>query len=332
MRTIAEKSKQPDFLCPSYDILVKSDHPYRKIADVIDFATLCRPLESLYAECGRPGYSVVSGVKMLLLQWVEDLSDRELERFMQDSIAAKYFCGFNLCDRTPDHSTFGKLRDRIGTEGIADLFNQVGHSLKRSGYIAQCFTFVDASHIVTKGALWKERDRALAAQEEALTNDNVEKYASDSEARYGCKGNNKYWFGYKRHAAVDMKHGFISKVAATPANVTDAKGLKHVCPKQGAVVADKGYCVKPAQQAIKANGCHDLTIKNRNMKNKNKDKDRFISRLRSPYEGVFAHMNHRARYQGVKKVQYQCFMEALVFNIKRLVTINAPPLPLIDTG
>jgi IS5 family transposase len=87
---------------------------------------------------------------------------------MQENIVAKYFCGFNLCERTPDHSTFGKLRDRLGTEGIANIFNQIGLSLKQSGYIAQCFRFVDASHIVTKAALWKERDRALAAQEAAL--------------------------------------------------------------------------------------------------------------------------------------------------------------------
>ena len=123
-----------------------------------------------------------------------------------------------------------------------------------------------------------------------------------------------------------MKNGFITKTAATPANVTDARGLKHICPKQGAVIGDKGYCTKPAQKTIKANNCHDSTIKLNNMKIKNKEKDKFISKLRSPYENVFSKMNKRAKYKSIKKVQFQCFMEAITFNIKRLVAINSPPL------
>ncbi|ETZ04479.1 hypothetical protein K737_301095 [Holospora undulata HU1] len=53
----------------------------------------------------------------------------------------------------------------------------------------------------------------------------------DSDADYGCKGNNEYWYGYKRHVSVCMKNGLITKTAATKASLTDAKGLKHVCPQ-----------------------------------------------------------------------------------------------------
>jgi IS5 family transposase len=41
-----------------------------------------------------------------------------------------------------------------------------------------------------------------------------------------------------------MQSGLINKVALTPANITDAKGLKHVLPSSGAIYADKGYCDK----------------------------------------------------------------------------------------
>ncbi len=40
-------------------------------------------------------------------------------------------------------------------------------------------------------------------------------------------------------------------MAVTPANLTDAKGMKHVCPDQGAVYGDKGYCVAVAVRAAK---------------------------------------------------------------------------------
>lgn len=66
------------------------------------------------------------------------------------------------------------------------------------------------------------------------------KVARDKQARIGCKGGIKFWYGYKKHVSVDMQSGLINRVAITPANVTDAQGFKHVCPKQGAVYADKG--------------------------------------------------------------------------------------------
>ena len=37
---------------------------------------------------------------------MKDLSDRELERFLQENNAGKWFCKFELSYRTPDHTTF----------------------------------------------------------------------------------------------------------------------------------------------------------------------------------------------------------------------------------
>ena len=41
------------------------------------------------------------------------------------------------------------------------------------------------------------------------------------------------------------------------------------------------------------------------MKGKDTEKDRWISKMRSPYERVFAHRNRRVRYRGLEKVQFQ---------------------------
>jgi len=117
-----------------------------------------------------------------------------------------------------------------------------------------------------------------------------------------------------------------AKIAATPDNVTDQDGFKYICPNEGMVFGDKSYCLAPAQKAMKARGCHSGAIMKNNMKGKNKDKDRWLSRLRAPFEGTFSKMEKRARYRGLAKVQMQAFMEAIVFNVKRLVQLNAPPL------
>ena len=202
--------------------------------------------------------------------------------------------------------------------------------MRERGLIANVFTFVDASQMISKMSLWDERDKAIKEGEEKLNNRNIKKHAVDKDADIGCKGKDKFWYGYKRHVAVCAKNGFITKAAATKASLPDAKGLKHVCPKEGMVLADKGYCTKEAQKIMRSRGCHSGAIKKNNMHGKNRDKDRYISRLRMPFEGTFSKMDKRVRYRGIAKVQYQVTMQAFIHNLKRLLVIGSSP-PLIFT-
>ena len=125
-----------------------------------------------------------------------------------------------------------------------------------------------------------------------------------------------------------MQSGLINKVAVTPANVTDAKGLKHVCPDSGAVYTDKGYCTKPARHAAVKRGVHLAAIMMNHMLAKNHDKDRWLSHLRMPYERVFSKRNQRVRYCGVAKNQFAAFMYAISFNLKRILVLNPPGFAL----
>ncbi len=127
---------------------------------------------------------------------------------------------------------------------------------------------------------------------------------------------------------MDMQSGLINKIAATPAEVTDAQGFRHVCPNGGAVYADKGYSLNPVKITLKRKGCHDGTIKKNNMKEKNPDKDRWLSVIRAPYERVFPHRNKKVRYRGLVKVQFQVGIPALVFNLKRLMILGIEPITL----
>ena len=102
------------------------------------------------------------------------------------------------------------------------------------------FTFVDATHLIAKANLWEEKDKAIKEKYERLNTENISKFSADRQAKIGCKGKGKYWYGYKQHASVDMQSGLINKVAVTPLNQTDSSGFKHVCPSQGVTYADKG--------------------------------------------------------------------------------------------
>ena len=303
--------------------LVRPDHPYRKLLSIVDFKMLCKPLRSLFCEDrGRKGYHIESGFASLILQWMEDLSDRELERFLQENNAGKLFCGFSLLEKTPDHSYFSYLRHKIGTKQLAKLFNKFNAQLKKQGFVSEVFSFVDASQIISKVNLWEDRDRAIKKGWKKFNNKSAKKVAVDKQARIGCKGKEKFWYGYKRNVSVCMKLGLITKVTVTPANISDGKALKHIYPRESMIFADKGYCSKEASNIMKQNGCVNKAILKNNMKDKDFKRDRWISKCRMPFERVFSKQCKHARYRGIAKNQFQAFMQAFAHNFKRLIVVK----------
>jgi len=312
----------------NYDLekIVRVNHPLRAVARIIDFKQLATRSWKRLKTLGRRGYGLDVGIKCLFLQFAYDLSDRQMEDRLSDDNGFRWFCGFELEDETPDHTYFSRIRKFLGAERIKDILECITSKAEELEIMRKVFTFVDATAIKTKETTWAERDKALAEGEEKLNNKNVENYSADKDARFGSKGKKKFWYGYKAHASVDMGSGLIKEVAVTPANVPDQDGLELICPEGGMVVGDKAYCLKSAQEAMKAKGCHSGAVMRNNMKRKNKDKDRWLTKLRAPFENVFSKWEHRARYRGLAKVELQVCLEALVFNIKRLVAINAPPL------
>ena len=301
--------------------LVREDHAFRKLNKIIDFKKLVIPYRKLYSETGAEGIDVVKGFKALLIQFWEDYSDREMEKVLEENVAVKWFCGFELLEQTPDHTYFCKLRKRLGTKNIADLFNNINELLKEKGLFGNVFKFIDASSIVSKTALWEERDNAIKDGAEKLNNANVEKYAADKDARWGAKSKTKIWYGFKRHHNVDMRYGLIDKLAVTPANVLDFQTLKNICPQNCLVFMDKLYDIKKSYSVLKANKCHSGIIMKNNNKLKNKGLDSWRSKTRMPFEGNFSKLRKKAKFRGLNKVTMQCFMEAICHNLKKAVSI-----------
>lgn len=346
--------KQMEMIC--LEDLVSSDHIYRKFQTLWDLKKIKPELERLEADSDHKGYGIFRMFLCLTIQFLEDLSDRELEKFLRENNASKWFCQFGLTDKTPDHTVFTRVRERIGTNKLSEIFSLLRNQLKAQGYISEVFTFVDATHLISKATLWKERDKliekkleqlkkinnqtspAKKAEEkdkiiteklEILNNENVSKLAVDKDARFGAKSKKKFWYGYKKHISCDMQSGMINKVAITHANVIDSKGFKHVAPESGAVHGDKGYCDANVQTVAKARNLHLCAIKKNNMKDKNHDLDRWYSHLRAPYERVFSNQSKRTKYRGIAKNQFHAFMQTIAFNLKRLVVLTNDSLQLI---
>lgn len=309
--------------------VIDENHPFRRLTSLVDFTQLAEPLRSCYSDLGDTGIDVEKGMKALLIQFWEDYSDRQMEKAIKENMAVRWFCGFGLLEQTPDYSYFSKLRKRIGTKRIAELFNEVNALLKGYGLFGNVFTFIDASAIITKTALWEERDRAIKEGAATLNNINVKEYAKDKDARWGAKGKNHFWYGYKRHEAVDMRYGLVSKVTTTAANVLDYEVLERICPSEGAVFMDKLYDVKKADKILQTHNLHAATIRKNNNRLKNRDLDTWRSAIRMPFEGTFSKRQKRARFKGLAKVTMQCFLEVIVHNLKKAVTILPREAPLI---
>ena len=158
-----------------------------------------------------------------------------MERYLQDHTGGKWFCELAFGENSPDHSDFGDFGQCLGTTRLMAIFSQVRDSLQNMGLIREVFTFVDVSQLVSKLTTWDDRDKAIKVWLEPFNNETVPKVAANKQARWGCKGNKKFWYGDKEHVAVDMQSGLMNKVAATSAEVTDAEGVSHVYPTGGAV-------------------------------------------------------------------------------------------------
>lgn len=306
----------------SLEELVPPTHIYRKFKELWNFTEIKKEMDDMEFNSDHKGYGAFRLFLCLLVQFMEDLSDRELEAYIQGNVHAKWLCGFSLVERTPDHSVFGNARKRIGTNRLSKIFNILRNQLKAKGYMNEVFTFIDASSLISKSTLWKERDEAIKEKYEKLNNEVLPKYTKDKQANFGCKGGKKYWYGFKKHASVDMQSGMINKVAITSASVVDSKGMKHVIPDQGAVHADKGYCDINAKKAAAKRNLHLAAIKRNNMIGKNKDLDKWYTKLRSPYERVFSKTRKRVRYQGIAKNQFAAFMESIAHNFKRMIILE----------
>jgi IS5 family transposase len=59
------------------------------------------------------------------------------------------------------------------------------------------------------------------------------------------------------------------------------------------------------------------------MKAKTRDQDRWYTYLLAPYERVFSQRPKRVRYRGIAKNQFAAFLQALMFNLKWLVILDA---------
>ena len=105
---------------------------------MVSFDFIYDLLAPYYPATGRPSVDPVSMFKMLLIGYLYGIkSERRLVEEVQLNIAYRWFCGFELDDTIPNHSTFSKTRTRKWQQ--SDLFQKAFYEIVKqcidSGYI-----------------------------------------------------------------------------------------------------------------------------------------------------------------------------------------------------
>jgi transposase, IS5 family len=90
---------------------------FTSISSIIDFDRLEKEINKVYKKGtsvdGRPSYSGILLFKMLLISYWYGLSDEMTEEMVNENLSAMMFCGLQLEDEVPDHSTLSRFRKEL---------------------------------------------------------------------------------------------------------------------------------------------------------------------------------------------------------------------------
>ena len=103
-----------------YDQIVPENHFLRLLNQLMDWDRFTDRIIELYrggGEYGRPPFNPTQILKMCLLAYFYNLSDRQVEVHVNENLPAMYFGGLGIDQKAPDHSTLTVFRNRLIKQG-----------------------------------------------------------------------------------------------------------------------------------------------------------------------------------------------------------------------
>lgn len=260
---------------------------------------------------GRPHWPVVTMLKILLMQKWFNLSDPMMEEMLMDRLSFRRFVGLSLEDKTPDHSTLCRFRQRLLKAGHAStLFDKALESLRSRGLVLQEGTLVDAT--IIEAPLGQKRDDGSSTLDPCATK---------------TAKRNRAYNGFRAHIATDT-NGIIKTYVFDTAKTSEhehfdalIEGEKH------AVYADSGYSSKERREALEAKGIKAMISHRRvrgqaELTREQKEFNSEVAHVRAKVEHPFAWLRRmmggkRVRYRGLLKNAFDFAVSAVAYNFWR---------------
>jgi transposase len=214
---------------------------------------LCAPAYK-NGNAGRPGIDPVVYLKMIMVGFFEDLpSERAIAARCADSMSIRAFLNYSLEEKTPDHSSFTVIRQRLGLEIYQQIFTLTLQALCEHGLLRGKNLGIDSSVIEANASLralvhrntqeqYWDYVKRLASENGIDPNDTTAVRKFDRH-RPG-KGSNQQWQNphdpdakigrtkdgatdmiYKPEAVVDLDTGAIVQAEVHPGDQADHKEM-----------------------------------------------------------------------------------------------------------
>jgi len=235
-------------LLPPLETFIPEDHHLRRLNKVLDLSFIHEAVRDRYCQDnGRPSIDPEVVVRLFLLQAIEGIGQvRELMRQVQVNLAYRWFIGYNLDEKLPDHSTLSKALERFGDEVFNELFERSIAQCKESGLLEGKVLHVDATKIRAD-----------------LTGNRVERPDSpDPDARFGRFPDGRKRPSYRQQTVADGTSRVILGLSVSPGNERDDRAMEEVVDQAiertgrvpAAVCADSAYGNGPNAAAMYRKG------------------------------------------------------------------------------
>lgn len=321
--------------------LMAMGNPLPKLKEILDFEQFRPILEPVFVKenrrsnAGRPGMDPVFMMRVLFLQRLYGLGDKQIEYQIMDRMSFREFLDIKSVDDIPDEKTVWKYKDILAKSGTWDnLFAQFNKYLDTLGLIVNEGKIIDASFVLAprQRNSREENKQIKEGKGGELWNDNPhKKFHKDIDARWTKKrGETEY--GYKDHVVVCQKTKLLRDYEVTSANVHDSKMasklLKRTTIEGELAWEDAGYV--GTEEELKSYGIVPIVCekgyRGHPLTEVQKDNNRKKSSARSRVEHVFGFMEQTMqglifRGVGIIRAKANIAMTNLVYNMCRLSQI-----------
>src|SRR3712207_6817904 len=142
----------------SLEELVPQDHFYRHLERSLDLSFVRDLVQPCYAVGGRPSVDPVVFFKLQLVLFFEGLrSERQLMQVAADRLSLRWFLGYDLHERLPDHSSLSKIRDRYGVTIFRRFFDRIVAQCQQAGLVWGKELYLDSTQVEANA----DRDKML---------------------------------------------------------------------------------------------------------------------------------------------------------------------------
>jgi transposase len=160
--------------------LVPQGHFYRHVERVLDLSFVRALVAPYYAAAGRPSIDPVVFFKLQLVLFFEGIrSERQLMRVVADRLGARWYCGYDLGEALPDHSSLTRIRERYGLEVFRRFFEAIVERCAAAGLVWGQELYIDATKMLANAAVTSVQPRFAVAARAHLE----DLFAQDADAQ-----------------------------------------------------------------------------------------------------------------------------------------------------